>query len=197
MWKKDAGEEGSTVFGSAPSPSNMPPRPGGSRSVKEPATIGPSITIKGDVTGDEDLIVRGRVDGKVELAQHNVTVGAEGKVKADIIGRTVTVEGEVHGDLRAQEQVVLKRSARVQGNISAPRVALEDGATFRGGIEMNGNAIGATVGAAPEARKPGFGGSPTPSAPKETTSSPKEKEKEKEKEEETADAASPAKEGAK
>lgn len=100
------------------------------------ATIGPSIKIKGDVTGDEDLVIQGRIDGTVDLKKHNVTVGPEGRVKANVFGRSVIVEGEVEGDLQGDEQIVLRRTAKVQGNIAAPRVTLEDGATFRGGIDM-------------------------------------------------------------
>ena len=107
------------------------PRGGG------PAVIGPSITVKGDVSGDEDLVIQGRVEGTVTLVQHNVTIGPSGKVKADIRGRMVIVEGEVDGDLKAQEQIILRHTAKVEGSISAPRVALEDGAVFRGGIEMD------------------------------------------------------------
>jgi len=101
--------------------------------------IGPSITIKGDVSGDEDLVIQGRIEGRVDLAQHNVTIGADGRVKADVYGRTVIVEGEVEGDLRGQEQIILRQTAKVQGSIAAPRVSLEDGAVFRGGIEMDGS----------------------------------------------------------
>jgi cytoskeletal protein CcmA (bactofilin family) len=100
------------------------------------AVIGPSITIKGDVTGDEDLVIQGRVEGKVDLAQHNVTVGANGRIKANIFGRSVTVEGEVEGDLHAEEQIAIRKSGKVRGNISAPRVTIEDGATFKGSIDM-------------------------------------------------------------
>ncbi len=100
------------------------------------ATIGRSITIKGEVSGDEDLLIQGRVDGSVALRQHLVTVGAEGEVKASISGRVVTVEGRVEGDVSAQEQIILRSSAWVEGNIAAPRVVLEDGARFRGGVDM-------------------------------------------------------------
>lgn len=102
----------------------------------ERATIGRSITIKGEVNGDEDLLIQGRVDGSVNLKQHAVTVGPEGEVKADIGARVIAVEGTVEGNLSAQEQVILRGSARVQGNITAPRVVLEDGARFRGGVDM-------------------------------------------------------------
>jgi len=101
------------------------------------AVLGPSITIKGDVLGDEDLTILGRVQGTVNLAQHNVTIGPSGRVKADVRGRMVIVEGEVDGDLKASEQIVLRHTAKVEGSISAPRVALEDGAVFRGAIEMD------------------------------------------------------------
>ena len=117
--------------GSAGARASSPPGGGG------PAVFGPSITIKGDVTGDEDLLIQGRVEGSVDLAQHNVTIGPSGKVKAGVSGRMVVVEGEVEGDLRAVEQIILRRTAKVEGSLSAPRVALEDGASFRGGIEMD------------------------------------------------------------
>lgn len=103
----------------------------------EPATIGRSITIRGDVTGDEDLHIQGRIEGTIDLKQHNVTVGPEGRVKASLKGRTVTVEGEVEGDIRGQEQVALRASSKVTGDIVSPRVVLEDGATFLGSIDMS------------------------------------------------------------
>ncbi|MFH1763794.1 MAG: polymer-forming cytoskeletal protein [Gemmatimonadota bacterium] len=98
--------------------------------------MGPSITIRGDVSGDEDLLIQGRVEGSVDLKLKSVTVGTEGRVKANITGRVVIVEGEVEGDLKAKEQVVLRSTARVQGDITAARVVLEDGASFRGGVDM-------------------------------------------------------------
>jgi cytoskeletal protein CcmA (bactofilin family) len=93
--------------------------------------------LKGDVSGDEDLMIQGRIEGKVKLTKHNVTIGPEGRVKADVHGRTVVVEGQVEGDLRGEEQIILRHSAKVEGSITAPRVTLEDGAVFRGGIEMD------------------------------------------------------------
>jgi cytoskeletal protein CcmA (bactofilin family) len=102
----------------------------------ERATIGPSIAIQGDVTGEEDLVIQGRVDGKVDLKQHSVTVGKNGRVRADVYGRTITIEGEVQGNLYGEEQIVVRQSGRVEGNITAPRVTLEDGARFKGSIDM-------------------------------------------------------------
>ena len=137
MFKKDENESSSVQARppqSAAGRTPAPQRAGGG------ATIGPSIKIKGDVTGDEDLLIQGRIEGKVNLGKHNVTIGADGHVKADVQGRTVVVEGQVEGDLNAKEQIVLRHSARVEGSISAPRVTLEDGAVFRGGIEMEAGA---------------------------------------------------------
>ncbi len=108
------------------------------------ANIGRSITIKGDISGDEDLHIQGTVDGSVNLKEHNVTITPEGRVKADVYGRTITVQGQVEGDLFGGEQVILRPSCRVKGNITAPRVALEDGANFRGTIDMEANSGGST-----------------------------------------------------
>ena len=133
------------------------------------AIIGPSITIKGDVTGEEDLVIQGRVEGKVDLAQHNVTVGANGRIKANIIGRSVTVEGEVEGDLHAEEQIAIRKSGKVHGNVSAPRVTIEDGAIFKGSIDMERKvapkpaAVAASAPAPPPA--PGSGSGPATGVP--------------------------------
>ena len=131
MWKKD--EE---LTETAHPQRESEPRPERSASVKGPAgvaTIGRSISIHGEVTGDEDLLIQGRVEGSIDLKQHSVTVGPDGEVKASIVGRVVTVEGKVKGNLTADEQIILKSSASVDGDIAAPRVVLQDGARFRGG----------------------------------------------------------------
>lgn len=99
--------------------------------------IGPGITIKGEVTGDEDLVIKGTVEGLVNLFANEVTIGESGKVKADIKGRMVTVNGEVTGDIGGSEKVIVSRSGHVRGNIVAPRVTLEDGAVFKGSIDMD------------------------------------------------------------
>jgi cytoskeletal protein CcmA (bactofilin family) len=149
MWKKGEPESegGGTMADSHVAPNRIVDErtPKGQRGS---ATIGPSITIKGDVTGDEDLVIQGRIEGTVTLKKHNVVVGPEGNVRANVHGRSVTVEGEVAGDLHGQEQVVLRKTAKVEGNIKAPSVTLENGARFRGGIDM-----GEGVAAAPEPRK--------------------------------------------
>ncbi len=112
-------------------PPRMQPQQG-----KDPALIGPSIEIKGNLTGSEDLVIEGRIDGKIDLRQHSVTVGRNGRVKADILGRTIVVMGEVDGNLCGEEQIVLRQTSMVRGNLVAPRVILEDGSNFKGGIDM-------------------------------------------------------------
>jgi cytoskeletal protein CcmA (bactofilin family) len=99
--------------------------------------IGPTIEIKGTVTGDEDLVIQGKVEGSVELGSHQVTVGQSGKVNADIQAKVVNIDGEVSGDLTGGEKVVISKSGKVRGNIVAPRVTLEDGAIFKGSIDMD------------------------------------------------------------
>jgi cytoskeletal protein CcmA (bactofilin family) len=139
MWKKEETPAPTLTPRAEPVMSPAPERPAPAAPAPasgERAAIGRSITIKGEVSGDEDLLIQGRIEGSVNLKQHSVTVGREGEVKADIVARVVTVEGKVEGNLSADEQVILRASASVQGDISAPRVVLEDGASFRGGVDM-------------------------------------------------------------
>lgn len=99
--------------------------------------IGPSINIKGEVTGDEDLVIQGRVEGTVSLKGNELSVGQSGTVFADVEARVIRIEGEVTGDITGNEKVVISQSGNVKGNIVAPRVTLEDGAIFKGSIDMD------------------------------------------------------------
>lgn len=101
------------------------------------AVIGPRIVINGSIAGDEDLLIEGRVEGSIELGDHRVDIGPSGKVHADIDAKEVKVEGEVRGDINGSEKVIISRTGRVQGNLKAPRVTLEDGAKFKGSIDMD------------------------------------------------------------
>ena len=107
MWNKDEMPDQTHELNTEPTESFQPPV--ARVLTSKLATIGRSIKIKGEVTGDEDLMIQGRVEGSVDLKQHSVTVGADGEVKASITARVVTVEGKVEGDLTAEEQVVLSR----------------------------------------------------------------------------------------
>ena len=119
-----------------PEPSPAPTASEPPRRLSERATIGPSIFIKGDLTGEEDLVIEGRVEGRVDLKQNNVTVGKNGRVKADVFGKVVVVEGEVDGNVFAREQAILRQAGAIRGNITSPRVVLEDGSRFKGSIDM-------------------------------------------------------------
>ncbi len=107
--------------------------------------IGTTISIKGDLTGEEDLLIEGRVEGKIQFPRNSITIGKSGRIKADIHAKSITVEGEVEGNLFGEEQLVLRQSSTVRGNITAPRVSLEDGANFKGSIDMSPKAKSAEV----------------------------------------------------
>jgi len=136
MWKKSEPEE--THPQPAPAPMPQPAAPLRSPApVREQAVIGSTIFIKGDLTGEEDLAIEGRLEGKIELRRHSITIGKNGRIKGDIYGKSISVEGTVEGNLYGEEQLVLRQSGTVRGNIVAPRVALEDGSNFKGSIDMS------------------------------------------------------------
>lgn len=99
--------------------------------------IGPSIVIKGEVTGEEDLLIQGKVEGTIKLNGNQVLVGESGQVSADIYANVIKVDGKVTGDITGSEKVVISKSGNVRGNIVAPRVTLDDGAIFKGSIDMD------------------------------------------------------------
>jgi cytoskeletal protein CcmA (bactofilin family) len=101
------------------------------------AMIGSSIHIKGDVSGEESLVIQGRVEGTVNLKQNKLIIGQEGKVTATVHAYTVTVEGTLKGDVFGDEKVILKKTGDIRGNISAPQVSMEEGAKFKGSIDMD------------------------------------------------------------
>lgn len=100
------------------------------------AGIGKSIVIKGELSGNEDLAIEGRVEGKINLNQTLLTVGEQGKVKAQIVAKTVVVIGQVQGNITAVDKVDIRDKGAVDGDICAPRVAIAEGAHFRGSIDM-------------------------------------------------------------
>ena len=99
--------------------------------------IGSSIVIDGEITGDEDLVVQGTVKGRVALSQ-NVHVEENGVLEANVETATITVFGTVTGDIQAGERAELKTNCRVVGDIRAPRVLIDDGASFKGNVDMDG-----------------------------------------------------------
>lgn len=138
-WTKQ-GEESATS--PAPETAKVRPPPSQSHSApREAAMIGSSIRINGDLTGEEDLIIDGQVEGTIHLEKNNLTIGANGRIKANIQAKAVIVEGELRGDIVGKEKVVIRRTGNMRGNIVAPRVTLEDGAMFKGSIEMEPEAV--------------------------------------------------------
>lgn len=102
----------------------------------EQATIGRSLVIKGEVTGAESLYIDGRIEGKVTLADHRVTIGRNGIVQADINAREVVVMGKVTGNIDCGDRVDIRSEGVVNGNVSTMRIIVEDGAVLKGGIEV-------------------------------------------------------------
>jgi len=100
------------------------------------ANIGPSIQIKGELQGDEDLTIDGRVEGKIELREHNLTIGPNGRIKADLYAKNIVISGEVTGSAFAAERVEIAPSGRLAGDITAPRITIADGAHFKGSVDM-------------------------------------------------------------
>lgn len=128
------------------------PEPPPSRSAFETVTrtssdsglvnIGPSIFIKGELSGDEDLTIEGRVEGKIELKSHNLTIGPKGKINAQVYANAVTIKGEVNGNVFAKERVEIAESGRLNGDITSPRIVIADGAHFRGAVDMSKESAG-------------------------------------------------------
>jgi cytoskeletal protein CcmA (bactofilin family) len=100
------------------------------------ARIGRSVIVKGELSGAEDLFVDGEVEGSIELRSHGLTVGPNGRVRANIVAQEVVIFGKVEGNVRGSERVELKRSAVLHGDISTQRIVIEDGAFLKGGIDI-------------------------------------------------------------
>ena len=116
---------------------------------KGPVNIGKSVVIKGELTGSEDLTIEGHVEGKIELRQNVLTIGPNGRIKAHVFAKSVVILGEVTGNVTATEKVDLRDNGSVDGDIAAPRVAIAEGAHFRGSIDMQ--RAGAKPGDVPKA----------------------------------------------
>ena len=105
--------------------------------MKKAAMIGPGININGDISGSENLIIEGKVEGKINLPGHQLEVSKTGNVHANVSAKFIKIDGQLQGDMEGKEKVLITKSANVRGNISAPRVMLEDGAVFKGNIDIS------------------------------------------------------------
>ena len=103
---------------------------------RDVVNIGKSVVIKGELNGSEDLTVEGHVEGKIELRDHVLTIGPNGKIKAQVFAKAVIVLGEVNGNVTATEKVDIRDGGSVDGDIVSPRVAIAEGAHFRGSVDM-------------------------------------------------------------
>ena len=126
----------------APPQSQSMPRVEPVQQEKAIVNIGKSVIIKGELSGSEDLTIEGQVEGKIELRQNVLTIGPNAKIKAQVQARAVVVEGQVQGNISTSEKIEIKDKGSVEGDLSSPRVAIADGAHFRGSIDMQ-NAKGA------------------------------------------------------
>ena len=143
-------DETPVTFSSPP----RPEAPADAYNTRNTAVIGSTIRIKGEVSGDENLVIEGAIEGAIQLSGHDLTIGQKGQVKANLSAKTVRVDGQVTGDITGTEKVIITKSGRVMGNIVAPRVTLEDGAKFKGSIDMDPGETKSAA-AVPPKRTPG------------------------------------------
>ena len=149
MWKRDDAAKPSAPAGQGPAPAQHSNAPLTAESTSRPAhvepqrgqernvvNIGKSVVIKGELNGSEDLTIEGQVEGKIELRQNVLTIGANARIKAQVFAKSVIILGEVTGNVSASEKVDIRDNGSVDGDIAAPRVAIAEGAHFRGSIDM-------------------------------------------------------------
>jgi cytoskeletal protein CcmA (bactofilin family) len=118
----------------------MSTSPLGATGDRATARLGSSLHVKGEITGSEDLLIDGSVEGLIQLDERKLTVGATAKVTADIIAREVVVYGTVKGNLRAKDRIEIKKDGSVNGDLTTARIMIEDGAYFKGSIEIDKSA---------------------------------------------------------
>ena len=163
MWKRD--EAVRPASGGQPVPAVQPPAPApagitGSRPEthhqmeKDIVNIGKSVVIKGELNGSEDLTIEGHVEGTIQLRDHVLTIGPNGKIKAQVFAKAVIVLGEVTGNVTASDKVDIRDNGSVDGDIVSPRVAIAEGAHFRGSVDMQRKGAAAVSQSAPKAAAP-------------------------------------------
>jgi cytoskeletal protein CcmA (bactofilin family) len=146
MWKRDESPKPAVPPAPAPAPAAVPAHspavPSGGDHRQQAATgrdnvnIGKSVVIKGELSGSEDLTIEGNVEGKIELRDNTLTIGPNGKIRAEVFAKQVIVLGEVTGNVTASEKVDIRDNGSVDGDVTSPRVAIAEGAHFRGAIDM-------------------------------------------------------------
>src|SRR5262245_13096293 len=161
MWKRDeavrpasgppAGAPPTPLSAAAPTQRPEPTR----QLEKDIVNIGKSVVIKGELNGSEDLTIEGHVEGTIQLRDHVLTIGPNGRIKAQVFAKSVVVQGEVTGNVTASDKVDIRDNGSVDGDIVSPRVAIAEGAHFRGSVDMQRKG-----GAAATAPKPASAAAP-------------------------------------
>jgi len=132
MWEKKETNRSSTPMEAPVRPTKTVPATGSNIVVN----IGQSILVKGELSGSEDLTIDGQVHGKISLKDHNLTIGQHGRIEAELVAKKVTILGHVSGNVLASEKVEIQEGGRLEGDIISPRIAISDGAHFRGKVDM-------------------------------------------------------------
>jgi cytoskeletal protein CcmA (bactofilin family) len=151
MWKRDeavkptSGQPATPGTAASTQPVNAPAavQPDVRRIERDIVNIGKSVVIKGELNGSEDLTIEGHVEGRIELKDHVLTIGPNGKIKAQVFAKAVIVLGEVNGNVTASEKVDIRDGGSVDGDIISPRVAIAEGAHFRGSVDMQRKGVAA------------------------------------------------------
>jgi len=142
MWKRDESVKPAAPPASTPAaaPQASTSAPAASQSHaqlgRDMVNIGKSVVIKGELSGSEDLTIEGHVEGRIDLKDNVLTIGPNGKIKAEVFAKAVIVLGEVNGNVTASEKVDIRDNGSVDGDIASPRVAIAEGAHFRGSVDM-------------------------------------------------------------
>lgn len=148
MWKPrpednqpmNANQPSASPVTSTPSPSALPkdtPKPSSMASERtDVGHIGKSVVIRGELTGNEDLYLDGEIEGTINLRDHKLVIGPNGKIKATITARDIVLHGRVEGNVSATERVELKKACTLVGDVSTQRIVIEDGAYFKGSIDI-------------------------------------------------------------
>lgn len=159
MWKPT--QSGTATPNTTPEPSRpLPPPPAAEPVNRTPvsagdqATIGKGLFVKGEITGTESLFIDGKVEGSINLPGNRVTVGRNGQVAASVTAREIVILGKVRGNVSATDRVDIRAEGALTGDVAAARISIEDGAFFKGGIDIKKGDAKPANGAASEAPKP-------------------------------------------
>jgi len=159
MWKRDEAVKPTNQAATpAPAPTIVPasvaaPQAESRRIERDLVNIGKSVVIKGELSGSEDLTIEGHVEGKIELKDNVLTIGPNGRIKAAVFAKAVIVLGEVNGNIAASEKVDIRDGGSVDGDIVSPKVAIAEGAHFRGSVDMQKKSGAPAQPAKPETSK--------------------------------------------